>query len=89
MIPKKHPRNGYSIRSRWLLGNGVLLRLVDPRHLYGFENFFSGSIGRVIEAIKRHDPLVQIGEANGERVDVWMGVAQSLGNAYGVSPFHQ
>ena len=65
-----------------------LLRFVDPGHLYRFEDLLAAVLRVVIEAFQGQYPVVQVGEANRQRIDVRVLVVQRLGDLYYVCLSH-
>src|SRR5690242_10999310 len=53
-----------------------------PGHLDGLEFFLVGVLGIVAEALERRHPLMEIGEANGERIGIRILVGESDGNIF-------
>src|SRR5450830_300401 len=61
---------------------------IDPRSLYRFEHLFAAARVVVVEAVQLHDPVMQVGEADGDRIDVRELVVQRFRNRGDVTPFH-
>ena len=64
----------------------MVSKLFVPSHLNSFELAFIRLRGIVPEFRQRGDPLVQIGEANGQRVDIGMRFHQGKRNIFGIVP---
>src|SRR5262249_9015203 len=60
--------------------------LIEPRHLDFFQGGFVGGLGVVGEAVELGDPAVQVGEADGQRVDVGKLFAERDPEVLGVLP---
>ena len=61
---------------------------VDPRHLDGFENFFSGMLGHIVKLGQFGDPTVEVSETNGARIDFGVRFDEFDCNIEGVCPLH-
>ena len=61
---------------------------VDPRHLDRFENLLAGMAGVIIEIRKFQHPVVQVGEADGARIDLGVGFGEFDGDVEGIRPLH-
>src|SRR5450830_430697 len=67
---------------------GALLRFIDPRLLDRFQDFFAAALVVVVEAVQRHDPVMQVRKADRGGVQVRIFVVQRFGNRGDVGPFH-
>jgi uncharacterized protein YPO0396 len=65
-----------------------LFGFINPRLLYRFENFFATARVVVVKPIQIDDPVVQIGKADRQRIDVRELVVERFGNRANVRPLH-
>src|SRR5471030_3320655 len=61
---------------------------IDPRGLYRFEHFFAATRVVVVETVQLHDPVMQVGEADRQRIGVREFFVQRFRNRGDVTPFH-
>jgi hypothetical protein len=64
-------------------------RLVHPRLLDGFEDFFAATPVIVVEARQFLDPAHQVDEIHPGRIDIRARLGQSDGNLADIRPFHR
>ena len=57
-----------------------------PRHLDGFELAFVGSCGIALEIRQFSHVAVQVGEADGERIELGMDFREEDADVFGVVP---
>src|SRR5262245_54199982 len=82
--PPTRSSPGSSARGR--LARLTVSILIEPRHLDFFQGGFVGGLGVVGEAVELGDPAVQVGEADGQRVDVGKLFAERDPEVLGVLP---
>ena len=66
----------------------VLVDFVDPRHLDRFKDFLAGMFGVILEFGQFHHPAMQVGEADGARIDFRVGFGEFDRNIEGIRPLH-
>ena len=70
-------------RARSAESSGLrVLVLLQPGHLDRFKDAFVGFLGVVLELGQPDDPLVQVGEADGQRVYVRMRLVELNGDVF-------
>src|SRR5882724_12301088 len=66
----------------------LLLPLLVPGHLNRFEFLFVRLLRLPGEPLEFHHPAVQVSEAHGERIDIWVSFQEPDGDLFGVGPIH-
>src|SRR5574340_386439 len=67
---------------------GTLLRLFDPRRLDRLEDFLAAMLRIVVKILQGQHPVVQVGEADGLRVNLGVRLRQLDGDQPDIGPFH-
>ena len=65
-----------------------LTDFVDPGNLDRFEDFLAGMLGVVFEVGQFHHPAMQVGEADGARVDFRVRFGEFDGDVERIRPLH-
>src|SRR3989338_144386 len=66
----------------------TLFRLIDPCRLYRLKHLFAAVLRVIVKIFQRQHPVVQVGEAQGLRVDLGVRFRQFDGDQPDISPFH-
>src|SRR4030065_387546 len=61
---------------------------VYPRHLDRFKDFLAGMFGVILEFGQFHHPAMQVGEADGARIDFGVGFGEFDCDIEGIRPLH-